>query len=114
LELNIDNNKYIDVEDALRRIGGNMDMYKRLLKHFAERNNIETCETTLARGDMEESARLIHTLKGVCANLSLIGISTILIDLEETIKDGLDFSGQLIKLKLAFNTTLALISEMTK
>jgi HPt (histidine-containing phosphotransfer) domain-containing protein len=114
VELGVNINEFVNVEDAMRRIGGNTDLYKRLLLRFIEGNNLEKLETALARGDIEESAYLIHALKGVSANLSLIGISAASTNLEQSIKDGLDFSEQLAKLKLVFNATLEIISEMVK
>jgi len=107
-------NEYIDLEDALRRIGGNMNLYKRLLGRFVDGNHTETLESALLRGDMEEASHLVHTLKGVSANLSLIAIRAASIDLEKAIKDGSDFSGRLAKLKQAFNATLEVIAEITK
>ena len=109
-----DNNEYINLEDALRRIGGNRDLYKRLLGRFVEGDHIEPLESALSRGDMEESARLTHTLKGVSANLSLVGIKTASIDLERAIKEGLDFPVYLSKLKQVFSATMEMIAEMTK
>ena len=107
-------NEYINVEDALRRIGGSMDLYKRLLGRFIEGNNIEELEIALQRNDMEESARLTHTLKGVSANLSLTGIRSASIDLEQAIRDGSDYSALFADLKQVYSTTVELITEMTK
>jgi len=114
VSLDTDENEYLDLEDALRRIGGNTNLYKRLLGRFVESNNIEALEGALLRGDMEEAAHLVHTLKGVSANLSLIGIRTVSTDLERAIKAGSDFSAHLAKLKQVFNATLDKISEITK
>lgn len=114
MELNTNSNDYINLEDALRRIGGNINLYKRLLGRFVEGNSLEPLEDALLSGDMEESARLIHTLKGVSANLSLIRIRDISIDLEKAIKDSSDFSVLLDKLKQAFSATLEIIAEITK
>ena len=114
MELGTYSNEYINVEDALRRIGGNVDLYKRLLGRFVAGNNIETLENALLRGDMEESARLTHTLKGVSANLSLTGISIVSIDLEKAIKEGVDYSTHLAKLKQVFSASVDIIAEITK
>jgi HPt (histidine-containing phosphotransfer) domain-containing protein len=108
------NTEYINVEDALRRIGGNMDLYKRLLGRFIAGNNIEELETALQHNDMEASSRLAHTLKGVSANLSLSGIRSASIDLEQAIKDGVDYSSLFENLKQVYNTTVELITEMIK
>ena len=104
--------KYINVEEALRRIGGNYDLYKRLLGRFIAGSNIEALESALLCGDMEESARLTHTLKGVSANLSLNGIRAASIALEQAIKDGVDFFGRFTELKQVFNATVKIIAEI--
>ena len=114
MQLDINNNEYICVGDALKRIGGNMDLYKRLLLRFIDGNNIESLETALQQGDMEESARLAHTLKGVSANLSLNGIRSASIGLEQAIKDGLDCSERFSELKRIFGATEEIIAEIAK
>jgi len=102
----------INVEDALRRIGGNMDLYKRLLGRFLAGNHIETLESALQRGDMTESANLTHTLKGVSANLSLTGIRTASVNLEQAIKNGSDFSGCFAELKQVYAATVVVVGEI--
>ena len=114
MELEKNRIDYINVNDALRRIGGNVDLYKRLLGRFVAGNNVEELENALQRGDFDASARLAHTLKGVSANLSLVGINSVSVDLEQAIKSGLDYSSQLDKLKKVYNVTLEIIEEMTK
>ena len=114
MELDTNNIEYIDVEDALKRIGGNMELYKKLLGRFVAGNNVDALENALLSGDMEESARLTHTLKGVSANLSLNEIRSASINLEKAIKDGTDFSGHFTRLRRAFDTTAGMIAEMTK
>ena len=106
--------EYINVDEALARIGGNMGLYKKLLIRFIEGNHIETLENALASGDMEESARLVHTLKGVSANLSLNAIMTVSISLEQAIKQGLDFSAHLKELKQVYSDTSEKILEIAK
>ena len=114
MELNTNNTEYINVEDSLRRIGGNADLYKRLLGRFVAANNMESLEKALQSGNMEDSAHLAHTLKGVSANLSLSGIRAVSIDLEQAIKDGLDYSEHFVRLKQVYNATLEIIADMTK
>jgi len=108
------NKEYIDVDDALRRVGGNMGLYKRLLGRFLEGRNIEALEDALTKDDMEEAAHHAHTLKGVAANLSLTGVRSISVDLEQAIKNGSDYSGYLTELKQVYSTTAEIITEMMK
>ena len=112
--IDLNNNEYINVDDALKRIGGNMDLYKRLLKRFIDGNNVESLECALQGGDMEESARLAHTLKGVSANLSLFGIRSASFELEQVIKNGMDYAARLSELKQVFSASVEIITEITK
>ena len=104
--------EYIDVNDALKRIGGNMDLYKRLLGRFVGGNHYETLESALRGGDLEEASRLAHTLKGVSANLSLVKVRAITADLELIIKDGHDHSVLLAELKNAYEETSGKIAML--
>jgi len=105
---------YIDVDDAVHRIGGNMDLYKRLLGRFVAGNHFDTLVDALNAGDMEEAAHLAHTLKGVSANLSLIKVMSITTELEHLIKEGADYTERLAELRDAYNVTLGLFSEITR
>jgi len=104
--------EYIDVDDALGRIGGNMDFYKRLLGRFVGGNNIDSLEEALKSGDMEEAARFAHTIKGVSANLSLVAVRAASADLEQVIKNGDDYSAGLETLKSKYQVTAEKIAEI--
>ena len=97
--------EYVNVKDALRRIGGSMDLYKRLLNQFIGGNHIEPLEEALKSGDTEKASHLVHTLKGVCANLSLVKLADAAVALERNIKEGSDHAGNLEELKAAYSTT---------
>jgi len=105
--------EYIDVDDALKRVANNMDLLKKLLGRFLGGDHIEPLEEALGKGDVEESVRLAHTLKGVAANLSLIKLRDICADLEHHIKDGTPYDECLEELKQAYITTAAHINEVT-
>ena len=107
------NVEYVDVDDALKRIGGNMDLLKRLLGRFLAGDHIEPLEKAFQNGDMEEASRLIHTLKGVSANLSLIKLRDVSVEIEHSIKDGHDCSGLMAELKLALDVTAENITKIT-
>jgi len=102
---------YIDVDDALKRVGGNADLYKRLLKRFLDGNDFESLDNAFKNNDIEEAARLAHTIKGVSANLSLIKVRDVSTDLEHLIKDGLDCPASLAELQQAFSDTKDKIAE---
>jgi len=113
VEFNVDNLEYINIEDALGRIGGNMDLYKRLLGRFLDGNYLEPLNNALNTGDSEEAARLAHTLKGVCANLSLVRLRSLSTDLEQIIKNNQDYLPLLEELKRAYDSTAEKIAEIT-
>ena len=103
---------YIDIDDALKRVGGNKALYKKLLGRYVDGNYIEAIETALQSGDAEASAREAHTLKGVSANLSLEKVRALSIELEEKIKSGEDCADSLSELKQAHSVTLEKIAEI--
>jgi len=105
--------EYIDVPDALNRVGGNMDLLKRLLKRFIDGNQIDEMDRVLREGNMEEAARQAHTVKGVSANLSLVKLRTVTTELELILKDNLDYSAKLDELKQAYDETVKIIQEIT-
>ena len=107
------NHEYVNVPDALKRIGGSMDLYKRLLTQFTGGDHIDPLEEALNTGAMEEAARLIHTLKGVAANLSLVKLSTIASELEHKVKNGIEHSDSFSELKNVYYLTSQQISEIS-
>jgi len=109
-----DNSKeYIDVDDALKRVGGNLNLYKKLLGRYVEGNHMGAFDDALGSGNMEEAAHLAHTIKGVSANLSLIKVMNVAADLEQAIKNGGDHAAILEELKKVYNTTVEKIAEVT-
>jgi len=107
------NKEYIDVQDALKRIGGSMDLYKRLLNQFTGGDHIDPLEEALSTGALEEASRLIHTLKGVAANLSLVKLSSVASELEHKVKNGADHSDTLAELKNVYYVTSQQIVEIS-
>ena len=110
--IDVNGKEYIDIDDALKRIGGNEGLYKKLLARFVDGNYLDTLDNAIQSGDMEESARAAHTLKGVSANLSLVKIQAVSIELEHAIKNGLDHSEKLEELKQVFSATLEKIANI--
>ena len=114
MELDATSKEYIEIDDALKRIGGNEGLYKKLLTRFIDGNYLDSLCGAIESGDMEESARMAHTLKGVSANLSLVKIQSVSTELEHMIKDGKDHSSKLDELKQAYNATLEKIADIMK
>lgn len=112
MAINDSDTVYIDVDDALKRVGGNRALYKKLLGRFVDGNYFELIENAIKSGSKEDSARQAHTLKGVSANLSLERVRALSLALEEKIKSGEDCSGSLADLKEAYGATLQKIAEV--
>jgi len=113
MDINTIDAKYIDINDALKRIGGSMDLYKRLVKRFVEGTQITELNTSLQDGNKDEAARLSHTVKGVAANLSLVRIRELTAELEQIIKEDQDHSAKLAELNQAYDETVKIIAEIT-
>jgi len=107
-----DTTYYVDVSDALKRIGGSMDLYKRLLTQYSGTDHIEALEETLNSGVSEDALRKLHTLKGVCANLSLNKLAAASADLEKIVHNGTDYSESFEKLKEIYHETSQQIAEI--
>ncbi|MBI1317608.1 MAG: PAS domain S-box protein [Candidatus Hydrogenedens sp.] len=62
----------LDVENGLRRLNGNLALYKRLVTQFVGKyaNLREQVESSLAKSDRDGAARAAHSVKGVAGNLS--------------------------------------------
>ena len=111
MDLGTGGNDFIDLEDGLSRIGGNAVMYKRLLGRFVDGDYFDKLEQSLNGGDVEEALRQAHSLKGLSANLSLIKIQAVSVELEQLLKTGDDYSATLGELKQAFIMTAEKIRE---
>ena len=110
--MSIDVKEYVDVDDALKRVGGNMGLYQKLLGRFADGNQLEELENLLTSGNMEEAARMAHTIKGVAANLSLLKLRFTSADLELSLKEGTDYVAKLDELRDVYGTTIQVIHDL--
>ncbi|WP_321493970.1 PAS domain S-box protein [uncultured Desulfobacter sp.] len=73
----------IDIEDGLGRLDGDCELYRELLRKFAESqaDTADNIAQALERSDMDLARRLVHTIKGVSGNIgakSLFGAATLL------------------------------------
>ncbi len=63
----------MDLEQAVHRMGGNQDVYRRMLQTFA--NDLEILPEQIQAANPENLRRLMHTLKGLAATLGATGLS---------------------------------------
>ncbi len=83
----------IDKETALRRLAGNTGLYRSLLIQFASdyRQIIPLIGRHIKEGQLQDAAKLVHTLKGVAGNIGALELVQISITLDEELrKNGKD------------------------
>ena len=102
--------EYVNAEDALKRVGGNAKLYKTLLKSFSNNTYMAPLSEQLSAGDIESAAKTAHTIKGVCANLSLKKVNTIAATLEQELKNSLPYQNSYDELSAAVEKTLQYIA----
>ena len=61
----------IDIDEALARMAGKYELIERFLKRFPQDENFARLKKGLEDNNCQEAFRAAHTLKGVCANLSM-------------------------------------------
>ena len=79
----------LDLEGALARVAHNEDFYKELLIRFSKdkADILEVYERTVDQKDVEKAARLLHSLKGVAANLGAMELTDKISQLEKKLRD---------------------------
>jgi PAS domain S-box-containing protein len=80
----------ISIASGLQRVGGNKQLYAKLLCKFKEgqESAMEQIKAALQSGDVETAARLAHTVKGVAGNLGGESLYRAAAELEKAIKEG--------------------------
>jgi HPt (histidine-containing phosphotransfer) domain-containing protein len=78
-----------DLEEGLRRVGGNQRLYLTLLKEFHENyaDAHEIIQSGLAEGNWEAVATYLHRIKGVAGNLSAHRLFDAVREFESAVKD---------------------------
>jgi PAS domain S-box-containing protein len=85
----------LDIESALKRMGGHVNLYRQALASFVQElalwiNPFEAC---LAQGRTEEAARQLHTLKGLAATLGARKLSAFAAQAEGLLKNNETMDG---------------------
>jgi HPt (histidine-containing phosphotransfer) domain-containing protein len=81
-------NAGINLESALDRFMDDEEMYFEFLLQFLDENGLPALQKTVASGDVKNAFDAAHTLKGVCANLSIDVMSDIVEPMVETLRAG--------------------------
>ena len=79
----------LDVTDGLKRVAGNMKLYRSLLGQFVaqQADTVSAVRAGLERQDFALVERLVHTLKGVSGNLGAKNINKLAAELEGSLKN---------------------------
>jgi HPt (histidine-containing phosphotransfer) domain-containing protein len=78
----------VDVEDGLSHVNGNSGLYYDLLIKFMDnhQNFMTELKKSLSEADSDVGRRMIHTLKGMSANLGMIKVYEATVNLEEQLR----------------------------
>jgi signal transduction histidine kinase/CheY-like chemotaxis protein len=79
----------LDQEGALKRVAGNKELLRDLLAQFVakEAGAAEEVSAALQSGDRQLAERLVHTVKGVAANIGIVSVSAAAAKLEKAIRE---------------------------
>lgn len=103
---------FLDVREALPRVGGSEALYRKLLGTFME-NERETAvqvEGALRTGERESAWQLVHNLKGSAANLGAKPLASAAFELEMAIRAGADTTALLGRFSRMLTDTLVAMS----
>ncbi len=79
-----------DIQEGLQRLMGNQDLYKQVLKKFADQfqNVGAELDALLEHDNITEAESVIHTVKGVAGNLSAVALHKAAQDYGSVLKQG--------------------------
>jgi HPt (histidine-containing phosphotransfer) domain-containing protein len=106
--------EYLNLDDAMKRLGGNRALYHMLLKKFLAGGDEDAIKTALAAGDHEGAVMAAHTVKGTASNLSLTALHQAAAAFEAALKAGEDPSETAEALYEVHAKTAAAIQETIK
>lgn len=104
--------KYINVDDALGRLGGNQTLYKSLLTRFAENNYMDKLRADVEAQDVAEAEKTAHLIKGVTSNLSLIAVADEAAEMVSLLRAGAEYLDCYNRLVEDMETTMGCIRKL--
>lgn len=104
----------MDPENAIERFMGNEALYLKFLFRFPDDENYRNLCSSIEQQDCKSAFTAAHTLKGVCGNLSIIGMERILSEQVEYLRSGDLQKGQdmMPELKAAYENVKKVINEL--
>lgn len=107
-----DNGIYVDVEEGLKRVLNNKQLYIKLLKKFKDTTNLNELADAIHTNDLTSAKEKVHTMKGLSANLSLTKLFLKTQELENKIKEGIADKASMKSLQDTFDETLIYIDKV--
>jgi HPt (histidine-containing phosphotransfer) domain-containing protein len=103
---------YVNQAEGLNRMMNNTKLYVKLLNKFKTDVNIDELIALVKAQDYEKAQVVVHTIKGVAANLSLTELYKQSLDLENQIKGTSIRDGYPEAVKDCFDKTLISIDKV--
>jgi CheY-like chemotaxis protein len=106
----------IDVDSALKRVNGNHELFRNLIKEFLKtyHDASDKIREALQKGDLEFAARMSHTIKGIAGNFSADLLYSASFELEKGIKAKADTELLLKNFEDALNQLLGSMEHLIK
>ncbi len=106
--------QYLDMDDALKRLGGMKTIYTGLLRKFLENTAIGDLRAAEADGNVKEIDEASHAIKGLAANLSLPILNSAATALNAAVRNGEEPGGLPQTVYDAWDKTKYVIEETLK
>jgi HPt (histidine-containing phosphotransfer) domain-containing protein len=103
---------FIDMEEGLKRVLNNKQLYMRLLKKFKDETNLSALTDAINANDLTIAREKAHTMKGIAANLSLKKLFLEVQELEVKIKDGIADKSMMESINNTFSGTIKEIERI--
>ncbi|MBT7094373.1 MAG: response regulator, partial [Bacteroidetes bacterium] len=106
----------INSEEGLSRVGGNKELYFKLLSEFRDKgiNHYQEIVTEMESGELEIARRFVHTLKGVAGNLGIYGVFEAAKVVDTLMKAEQSATVALVELQGAVNEAIADLGKLAK
>jgi two-component system, sensor histidine kinase and response regulator len=103
----------LDLEAGLRRLGGNRELYIKLLQIFVRDHAGAALNVAraIAEGDTDTALHITHSVKGVAGNLALIALQDAAQELEFRVKAGTEVTLQLARFEQRLEETIGALKQ---
>jgi CheY-like chemotaxis protein len=107
---------WIDAKSALRRIGGNTSLYKKLLTMFVTEytQDATRIEALLTTGEREEVKHRIHAMRGAAVNLGASRLAEQAREIERAIGSAQEDAAMLHRFTVALEGTITAMEQITQ